>query len=94
MKEEDRLALSCLMDIDEKGNVTGHEIAETVIRSDRRMTYTAVNAILSGEEAAGQDEELVPMLQMMGELSHLIRERRAARGAVNFDFPESKIILE
>ena len=91
---EDRLALSCLMDIDEKGNITGHEIAETVIRSDRRMTYTAVNAILSGEEAAGQDEELVPMLQMMGELSHLIRERRAARGAVNFDFPESKIILD
>ena len=49
---EDRLALSCLMEIDSQGNVTGHEIAETVIRSDRRMTYTAVNAIVTDHDFA------------------------------------------
>ncbi len=93
---EDRLALSCLMDIDQRGVVVGHQIAETVICVDRRMTYTAVNAILTNPEAKERKtyEELVPLFEQMLELSLLIRKRRGARGAVNFDFPESKIILD
>ena len=48
---EDRLALSCIMEINDKGVVIGHEIAETLIRVDRRMTYTAVNAIITDDDA-------------------------------------------
>ena len=59
---EDRLALSCLMEIDENGNLLGHEIAETLICVDRRMSYTAVAGILDGDEAlAARYAELVPM---------------------------------
>lgn len=96
---EDRLALSCLMEIDEKGNVLGHEIAETVIRVDRRMTYTAVNAILTrtDEEAEKQRkeyQELVPMFLLMDELAKILREKRHRRGAIDFDFPETKMVLD
>lgn len=154
----DRFALSCLMDVDEKGAIVGHQICETVVRIDRRMTYTAVNAILragaaggeeagsadsgekagsadsgeragsaggseeagaagsgeragnagGGEEAGaakeGRDEfteeclreyaDLVPMFRLMDEAAKVLRSRRMARGAVDFDFPECKIILD
>lgn len=91
----DRLALSCIMDIDEKGMVTGHRIAETVICVDRRMTYTAVSEVIEHEnpEVIEEYKEFVPMFQLMKELSALIRKRRRQRGAIDFDFPESKIIL-
>lgn len=93
---EDRLALSCLMEIDKKGNVLGHELAETVIRVDYRMTYTAVNAIITDKDKEVMDRYLdaVPLFNLMKELSVLIRERRKARGAVDFEFPESKILLD
>lgn len=92
----DRLALSCFMDIDAKGTVLGHEIAETVIRSDRRMTYTNVAKIVEGsdEEVTKEYEELVPMFQLMQELAEVLRDRRHKRGSINFDFPESKIIVD
>jgi ribonuclease R len=92
----DRLALSCLMDIDEKGKLYNHRIAETVIRVDERMTYTAVNEILTGqnEETSRRYETFVPMFQLMGELSGILREKRRKRGSIDFDFPESKIILD
>ncbi|MDO5416711.1 MAG: ribonuclease R [Lachnospiraceae bacterium] len=92
----DRLALSCLMDIDQKGNVIGHQIAETVIRVDRRMSYTAVNAIITDRDEAVMAEyaDFVEMFEQMKELADLIRERREARGAIDFDFPESKILLD
>ena len=92
----DRLALSCFMDIDSKGNVTGHQIAETVIRSDRRMTYTNVSRIVEdqNEELMKEYEELVPMFMLMLELSEILKQRRHKRGAINFDFPESKIIVD
>ena len=92
----DRLALSCFMDIDEKGTVLGHEIAETVIRSDRRMTYTNVAKIVEGsdEEVTKEYEELVPMFMLMQELAEVLRDRRHKRGSINFDFPESKIIVD
>lgn len=92
----DRLALSCIMELDAQGNVLGHKIAETVIHVDRRMTYTAVNAIVTdGDEAVmAEYEGFVPMFMLMKEVSDILREKRKKRGAIDFDFPESKIILD
>lgn len=92
----DRLALSCFIDIDSKGNVIGHRIAETVIRSDSRMTYSDVSKIIEDkdEELIKKYEDLVPMLMLMLELSEVLKSRRHRRGAINFDFPESKIIVD
>lgn len=93
---EDRLALSCLMEIDERGNVVGHEVAETVIHVDRRMTYTAVNAIISDRNAAVMEEyqDFVIMFDEMKRLADILREKRHSRGSIDFDFPESKILLD
>ena len=92
----DRLALSCIMELDAQGIVLGHKIAETVIHVDRRMTYTAVNAIVTdGDEAVmAEYEGFVPMFMLMKEVSDILREKRKKRGAIDFDFPESKIILD
>ena len=92
----DRLALSCIMEIDEKGKVIGHKIAETVVNIDRRMTYTAVNKILTfnDEETCKEYEDLVPMFKLMEELAGILREKRRTRGSIDFDFPESKIYLD
>lgn len=93
---EDRLALSCLMDIDEKGNVTDYKIAETVIRVDRRMTYTDVAAMIEEEDEGLKSKyrELFPMILQMAKLSKILRKKRRERGSVDFDFRESKIILD
>ncbi|MCB6609825.1 ribonuclease R [[Clostridium] symbiosum] len=93
---EDRLALSCLMEIDDKGMVVGHEVAETVIRVDRRMTYTAVNAVITDRNPEAMEEyrEFVGMFDLMKELADILRNRRHSRGSIDFDFPESKIILD
>jgi len=93
---EDRLALSCLMEIDSQGNVTGHEIAETVIRSDHRMTYTAVNAIVTDHDpqVTAEYAEFAEMFLLMKELADILRKKRHARGSIDFDFPESKIVLD
>ena len=102
---EDRLALSCIMEITPDGTITDHRIAETVVRVDRRMTYTAVNAILtdSSIEPDGSGgscpeaeayREFVPMFLKMQKLADILRARRRRRGAIDFDFPESKILLD
>lgn len=92
----DRLALSCIMDIDEKGRIIGHKIAETVVRVDERMSYTSVAKILEEQdpEEIKRYENLVPMFQLMKELSDILRQRRHERGSIDFDFPESKLILD
>ena len=92
---EDRLTLSCLMDIDENGTVVSHKIAETVIRVDRRMSYNQVRCILEDgdTETSKEYKDLVPMFFLMKELSALLRKRRHHRGSIDFDFPESKITL-
>lgn len=92
----DRLALSCIMEIDEKGNITDHEICETIVNVDRRMTYTAVKKILEDDDAETIDEykELVPMFRLMDELAAILRNKRHQRGSIDFDFPESKIKLD
>lgn len=91
----DRLALSCLMTIDGKGVVTDYEIVESVIRVERRMSYTSVKKILEDHDEAEckEYETLVPMFALMAELAALLREKRHKRGSIDFDFPESKIIL-
>ena len=92
----DRLALSCIMTIDKKGAVTGHEIAETVIHVNERMTYTSVKKILEDKDPdeIGRYEKLVPMFELMEELAGILRARRHQRGSINFDFPESKMVLD
>jgi len=135
---EDRLALSCIMDIDDSGKVIGHKIAETLIHVDRRMSYTQVDAILkshaikyglvyddidygkgmhlstgekvvedisnidlclndgtiiSGERILEEYGDYVEYFVNMHELSDLLRSKRMSRGSIDFDFPESKIVL-
>ncbi len=93
---EDRLALSCIMDIDAKGNVIDHTIAETVIRVDRRMTYTSVKKILEDQdtEEIQKYEAYVPMFQLMAEAAAILRDKRKRRGSIDFDFPETKVKLD
>lgn len=123
---EDRLALSCLMTIDEKGELTDYEIVESVICVDRRLSYTGVAAILqermeNGEKGnavdtsemksektkteakeerdteeakASEDEEIVSMLLDMAALAKRLRQKRKKRGSIDFDFPETKILLD
>jgi len=89
---EDRLVLSCLMEIDASGNVTGYEVTEGVIRSARRMTYTQVHRILEGD-AAGRAAfaELVPAFERMKELAEVLNRKRDRRGSIDFDLPEPLI---
>lgn len=91
----DRLALSCIMTVDRRGTVVDHEIAETVIRVDERMTYTSVKKILTDcdEEEIRKYERLVPMFRLMEELAGILRKRRHQRGSIDFDFPETKMVL-
>ena len=93
---EDRLALSCIMTINDKGIVVDHQIAETVVHIDARMTYTSVKKILEEEDAEeiARYQDLVPMFRMMGELSSVLREKRRQRGSIDFDFPETKMVLD
>lgn len=93
--KENRLALSCIMTINEKGEVTDHEIAETVICVDARMSYTSVAKILEqDEEERKKYQDLVPMFELMAELSGILREKRKKRGSIDFDFPETKMVLD
>ena len=91
----ERLALSRLMDIDENGTVESHKITESVLRVDRRMSYEQVRCILEdGEtETSREYQEFVPTFFLMKELSGILRGCRHNRGSIDFDFPESKIIL-
>lgn len=92
----DRLALSCLMDIDEKGNVTGHQIVESVICVNHRMSYNQVKKLLADEDAALTETyaDVVPMLKEMNQLAAILREKRRKRGSIDFDFPEAKVHLD
>jgi len=93
---EDRLALSCIMTIDPKGKIISHILAETVIRVTRRMSYTSVKKILEDrdEDECKEYEELIPMFEDMERLASLLRKRRRKRGSIDFDFPETKMILD
>lgn len=90
---EDRLALSCIMTFDASGTMVDHEIAETVINVNKRMSYNGVSKILEGETQETEDQ-IVSMLLCMKELSDILRELRGRRGSIDFDFPETKVILD
>ena len=91
---EDRLALSCIMTFDPSGDMIDHEIAETVLNVNRRMSYNGVAAILAGDTQDLEDEKIISMIQSMKKLSDILRERRGRRGSIDFDFPETKVILD
>lgn len=93
---EDRLTLSCLMTIDARGTVVDHEIVESVIRTNRRMTYTDVNRIITKQDdkTAKAYADVSDMLLQMQELSLILREKQRRRGSIDFDIPESEIVLD
>ncbi len=96
----DRLALSCLMTVDLRGEIVDYEICESVIQVNKRMSYTVVKHLLEDESLVEKDEsskqyrELLPMFQEMEKLAAILREKRRKRGSIDFDFPECKILLD
>ncbi len=90
----DRLTLSVFMEIDKNGDVLSHSIHKSVINSKFRMTYERVNAILEDGEEAKEYEPFVPTLNKMADLAKILHERRVKRGAIEFDFPELKILTD
>ncbi len=92
----DRLTLGCEMEIDASGNVVSHEIFQSVIRTNERMTYHDVNQILVENDEALRDryKELVPMFEEMEKLAAILRRKRMNRGAIDFDFKEAKVVVD
>ena len=93
---EDRLALTCMMEVDQKGIVVAHEIFESVIHIDFRMTYKNVTKILVEQDEAlcAQYQVLLPMLKEMEALQGILERKRMRRGAIEFHAPESKVVLD
>jgi len=94
----DRLVQTCLMEVDRRGHVVRYEMHDGVINSDERMTYTDVNAILTGEDGAAdvvraRYAPLVPFFELMRELFTVLNGRRRRRGAIDFDLPEAEVVL-
>jgi ribonuclease R len=88
----DRLVMSCVMEIDHRGEIVGYEICPGVIRSAERMTYTAVNAILEGDESVqARYAGLVQNFELMRELQGILNHKRERRGSIDFDLPEPVI---
>ncbi len=90
---EDRLTLSCIMEIDPEGNIVDYDFYETVICSKKRMTYKKVNEVLDGNYVQGYQPFQNSLLKML-ELSHLLRKKRHDRGAISFEIPKPKYILD
>ena len=92
----DRLTQSCLMEIDARGKVVRREFHDGVIRSDARMTYTEVNAILAERDDALRHRytDLVPMFEQMHALFEILHARRRERGSIDFDLPEPEVLLD
>jgi len=89
---EDRLVLSCIMQLDSEGRIESYEIVEGVIRSAARMTYTEVHAILEGDiETRTRYAAMVPSFERMRKLAGLMNKRREERGSIDFDLPEPVI---
>lgn len=93
---EERLAMSCEMEIDENGKIVNHRIFPSVMRSHARMTYKAVNRILEAhdDKTIAEYKNLVPMFETMGELHRILLKNRKRRGAIDFEAPEAKIIVD
>ena len=88
----DRLVMSCVMEIDHRGEIAGYELSEGVIRSAERMTYTAVNAVLEGDAAMrAHYAPLVASFELMRDLALILNRKRERRGSIDFDLPEPVI---
>jgi len=88
----ERLVLSCVMEMDHRGEIVSYELSEGVIRSVERMTYTAVNAVLEGDAAARERyAPLVPTFELMRDLALILNRKRERRGSIDFDLPEPVI---
>jgi len=88
----DRLVLSCVMEIDHRGEIVSYDLSEGVIRSVERMTYTAVNAVLEGDAAARERyAPLVATFELMRDLALILNRKRKRRGSIDFDLPEPVI---
>jgi len=88
----DRLVMSCVMEIDPRGEIVGYELSPGVIRSAERMTYTAVNTVLEGDEAQRKRyANLVENFELMRDLAVILRKKRERRGSIDFDLPEPVI---
>ncbi|MGA2102125.1 MAG: VacB/RNase II family 3'-5' exoribonuclease [Candidatus Sulfotelmatobacter sp.] len=88
----DRLVLSCIMEIDHRGEIVNYDLTEGVIRSAERMTYTAVNAVLEGDKAQrGRYAPLVASFELMRDLQQILHRKRERRGSIDFDLPEPVI---
>ena len=93
---EDRLAMTCMMEINSQGVVVSHDIFESVIHVNYRMTYQNVTKILLNQDEAlcGKYHEILSMLQEMAQLQMILEKKRKLRGAIEFYAPESKVILD
>ena len=91
----DRLVQTCLMEIDRTGQVVRYEFHDGIIRTTERMTYTDVNAILTGRDPAvmRRYEPLVPTFELMRELFDVLNGRRRRRGSIDFDLSESEVVM-
>src|SRR4051812_15817821 len=88
----ERLVLSCIMEIDHRGEIVGYDLCEGVIRSAERMTYTDVNAILEGDQPLRQRyAPLVSTFELMRDLAQILNRKRERRGSIDFDLPEPVI---
>ncbi len=92
----DRLTLSVIMELDKNGEVINHTLTKSVIRSKYRMTYNKATAIIeeTDKELAEKYSELVPVLKQMAELSEILIKMRSERGAIDFDFPETRVVVD
>ncbi|MBP3625738.1 MAG: ribonuclease R [Peptococcaceae bacterium] len=93
---EDRLAMTCMMEINSQGVVVSHDIFESVIHVNYRMTYQNVTKILLNQDEllCGKYHEILSMLQEMAQLQMILEKKRKLRGAIEFYAPESKVILD
>ena len=88
----DRLVMSCVMEIDHQGEIVGYELHPGIIRSAERMTYTAVNLVLEGDEPLRQRyARLAASFKLMDELALILNRKRVRRGSIDFDLPEPVI---
>ena len=90
----DRLAISCIMEITPNGKIVSHDIFESVIRSRIQMTYKKVNKILNDEETPEGYEPFKDDLKLMWELAKILRKEKLARGYLDFDVDEPKILVD
>lgn len=93
---EDRLSLSCIMDVDENGTVFNYDIVETVINVDERMTYSDVAAIITDKDETLMERysDCVKLFGDMDKLALILRSKRKKRGSIDFNFPEAKVKLD